>query len=514
MTDAAIVGTGPNGLAAAVTLSRAGLKVSLFEAADTIGGGLRTTPLFDSNVVHDICAAVHPRAAASAFFRQFDLPARGVRLLQPDLPYAHPLPGGHATAAWRSLTRTADHLGPDGPRWARLMGPLAARSPAVVDLVLSHHRALPRDITAGALFASRVLAHATSHTPFTTQRAQALLTGVAAHSVGKLPSLPAAAVALLLAHTAHSSGWPLPEGGSARIADAMAADITAHGGVFHTGQRVKDLAEVGHFPLVLLDVGPNEFLAIGGKRLPGRYSRALRRYRYGPGAAKADFLVTGPIPWTNPLVGQAGTVHLGGTHADIVRQETVTAAGRCVDDPFVLVVDPAITDPSRAVPGKRPVWAYAHVPHGDTRDPVDLIRHRIEAYAPGFTDTIIASRGLSAAQYETYNPNYVGGDITSGAMTLRQSLARPTARWDPYTTPLPGVFLCSAATPPGPSVHGMCGHLAALSALRRHHGIRTPPSLTPDFADGPPKAQGKHPCNTRARRPSGRRARWISDHQT
>ncbi|MCS0600548.1 NAD(P)/FAD-dependent oxidoreductase [Streptomyces sp. LP11] len=479
MTDAAIVGTGPNGLAAAVTLARAGLEVVLHEQADTPGGGLRSTSLFDSAVVHDICSAVHPMAGASAFFRSFDLPARGVRLLQPDIPYAHALPDGHAAAAWRSITRTAEHLGADGPRWTRLLGPLAERSTAVVDLLLSDQRSLPRDLRVPALLAPRILAHATNRTPFTTAEARALLTGVAAHAVGKLPSMASAAVALLLAHTAHSSGWPLPEGGSIRIADALIADITAHGGTLHTSHHVKDLAELGDVPLVLLDVSPREFLTIAGDRLPPAYRRRLRRYRYGPGAAKADFLVSEPIPWTNPLLRQAGTVHLGGPHTDIIGQENATAAGRQVPDPFTLVVDPAVTDPTRASGHKRPVWAYAHVPNGDTRDPVGMIRARIEAYAPGFTDTITASRGLSAAQYETYNPNYVGGDIASGALTLRQSLARPTPRRDPYTTPLRGVYLCSASTPPGPSVHGMCGHLAALSALRRHHGIRTSPDLSP-----------------------------------
>jgi len=479
VTDAAVVGTGPNGLAAAVTLARAGLRVTLFEKADTIGGGLRTAPLFDSDVVHDVCSAVHPMAAASRFFRAFDLPARGVRLLQPAIPYAHPLPQGRAAAAWRDLDRTAEHLGVDGPRWTELMAPLAARSSGVVDLLLSGQRSVPPDLRAALLLARRVIAHATARGPFATEEAEALLAGVAAHSVGRLPSLASAAVAMLLGHTAHSTGWPLPEGGSVRIADALAADITAHGGTFHTGHRVRDLAELDGFPLVLLDVGPKEFLALAGRRLPARYRRALQRFRYGPGAAKADFLVSAPIPWRNPLVRRAGTVHLGGTRADIVRQETATAAGRRVDDPFVLVVDPAVTDPTRAVGGRRPVWAYAHVPNGDTRDPVETIRRRIEEYAPGFSDTIVASRGIPAAEYETYNPNYTGGDIGAGAMTLRQSLARPVARWNPYATPLRGVYLCSASTPPGPSVHGMCGYLAALTALRRHHGVRTPPDLSP-----------------------------------
>ncbi|WP_424216404.1 phytoene desaturase family protein (plasmid) [Streptomyces sp. BI20] len=479
MSDAAVVGTGPNGLAAAVTLARAGLRVTLFEQAPTIGGGLRSTPLFDSEVVHDICSAVHPMAAASAFFRAFDLPARGVRLLQPEMPYAHPLPGGHAVAAWRDLARTAGALGADADRWTRLMRPLVDRSQAVVDLLLSDQRSVPRDPVAALRFATRVLAHAGPRSPFTTPEARALFTGVAAHAVGPLPSLTGAAVGLLLGHTAHADGWPLPEGGSVRIAEAMAADVTAHGGVFHTDRRVRDLRELTGFPLVVLDVGPKEFLALAGDRLPARYRAALERYRHGPGAAKVDFLVSEPVPWTNPLVRRAGTVHLGDHHEDMLRAESATAAGRPVADPFTLVVDPAVTDPTRAVGGKRPVWAYAHVPHGDTRDLTETVRRRIEAHAPGFGDTVLASRAVPAARFEAYNPNYVGGDISAGAMTPRQLLIRPAARVDPHTTPLPGVYLCSAATPPGPSVHGMCGHHAALSALRREHGVRTAPDLGP-----------------------------------
>ncbi|MEV7616408.1 NAD(P)/FAD-dependent oxidoreductase [Streptomyces sp. NPDC089799] len=483
--DAAIVGTGPNGLAAAVTLARAGLRVVLYEQAATIGGGLRTEALFDSEVRHDICSAVHPMAAASPFFRAFDLPGRGVPLLQPDMPYAHPLGGGRAAAAWRSLARTAEGLGADGPRWARLMGPLVQRSEAVVELLLSDLRTLPSDPVAALRLATRVLAHSLPRSPLRTPEARALLTGVAAHAVGPLPSPPAAAVAMLLGHTAHSTGWPLPEGGSDRIAAALTEDITAHGGEFRTGHRVKDLAELDGVPLVLLDVGPKEFLSLAGDRLPPRYRRALGRYRYGPGAAKADFLVDGPIPWADPHSGRAGTVHLGGDAAAIARQERAVAAGDPGSAPFVLVVDPAVTDPSREVRGRRPVWAYAHVPHGDTRDPVDLVRRRIEEYAPGFGDTVIAARGRSAAAFEAYNPNYVGGDIAAGALTLRQSLARPTPRLDPYATPLPGVYLCSAATPPGPSVHGMCGHLAALAALRRRHDVHEAPDLSPSSSPEP-----------------------------
>ncbi|PZH14276.1 dehydrogenase [Streptomyces sp. NTH33] len=483
MTDAdvAIVGTGPNGLAAGVTMARAGLRVELYEAAGTIGGGLRSEALFDDRIVHDICSAVHPMAAASPFFREFDLAARGVELLHPEISYAHPLDGGRAGLAHRDLDTTCAGLGPDGERWRRLMEPLLARSEGVVDLLLSHQRSLPRDLVAAGRLALRVLAHGsrTQAGGFTTEEAPALLTGVAAHGVGKLPSLACAAVAMLLGHLAHGTGWPVPRGGSVRIAEALADDITAHGGTFHTGHRVTSLKELAGARAVLLDTSAKGLLEIAGDELPHRYARALERFRYGPAAAKVDFLVSEPIPWANPDVGRAGTVHLGGVRAEMVRQETSTARGIGSDQPFVLLVDPAVADPGRALPGKRPVWAYAHVPNGDDRDPVELVRSRIERYAPGFGDTVLEQRGVPGAEYETYNPNYVGGDIGSGAMTLRQSIARPTARLDPYTTPLPGVFLCSSATPPGPGVHGIPGCLAARSALRRRFGIRAAPYLGP-----------------------------------
>ncbi|WP_119727975.1 phytoene desaturase family protein [Thermomonospora amylolytica] len=477
--DAVIVGTGPNGLAAAVTLARAGLAVELYEQHDTIGGGLRTVSLFDPDVRHDVCSAVHPMAAASPFFREFGLQERGVELIRPEIAYAHPLPGGRAALAAADLDRTCAGLGADGERWRRLMAPLVARGHGVVDLIMSAPRPRPSDPVAAALFALRVPRLAAGSGPFTGQEARALLAGVAAHLVGPLPSPAGAAVALLLGHLAHGTGWPLPRGGSGRIADALAADIRAHGGVLHTGRRITDLGELPRAKAVLLDVAPKGLLALAGDRLPHRYRRALGRFRYGPGAAKVDFLVSEPVPWAAPEVAAAGTVHLGGTQEEVFRAETATARGRRVDEPFVLVVDPAAVDPSRAIPGKRPVWAYAHVPNGDPRDPVDIVRRRIEAYAPGFTDTIIAARGVPAARMEDHNPNYVGGDISAGAMTLRQALLRPTPRLDPYRTPLPGVYLCSASTPPGPGVHGMSGHLAALSALRREFGVRNPPPPSP-----------------------------------
>ncbi|WP_329339010.1 NAD(P)/FAD-dependent oxidoreductase [Streptomyces sp. NBC_00663] len=481
MPDAVIVGTGPGGLAAGVTLARAGLRVDLYEGAAEIGGGLRTTSLFDDEIVHDICSAVHPTASASPFFREFDLAARGVDLLTPEISYAHPLDDGPAALAHRDLDTTCDRLGPDGRRWRALMRPLLDHSRGLTEFVLSGQRALPRDPKALLLLARGMLAHGVPPArAFTGEPARALLTGVAAHGVGRLPSPATAAVALLLGHLAHSAaGWPLPRGGSARIADALAADITAHGGRFHTGRTITDLRELGRARAVLLDIAPKGLLQLAAGRLPARYVRALDSFRYGPGAAKVDFLVSEPVPWTDPAVGRAGTVHLGGTQAEMFRQETRTARGLTSEEPFVLLVDPAVTDPSRARPGRRPLWAYAHVPNGDDRDPAAAVRARIERWAPGFGDTVLAQRSVSASELEAYNPNYVGGDIAAGAMTLAQSVLRPTPRLDPYRTPLPGVYLCSAATPPGPGVHGMTGYLAALSALRREFGIRTAPPLGP-----------------------------------
>ncbi|MGW3951216.1 phytoene desaturase family protein [Streptomyces sp. NPDC004752] len=476
--DVAVVGSGPNGLAAAVTMARAGLTVHVHEQAATVGGGLRGEALFDSAIRHDACAAVHPMAAASAFFRDFDLPARGVALLQPPIGYAHPLDRGASAFAYRDLTETCDRLGPDGPRWRRLMEPLVRHSTGVTDFLLSDLRHLPQDSAVPLLLGPRMLGHRLRVDGLRTEAARALLTGVAAHAKGRLPSLPAAAIALLLGHLAHATGWPLPRGGSVRIAEALTNDLRAHGGRLHTGHRVTDLAELDA-PVIMLDTTPNGLLALTGDRLPPRYRRAVHHFRYGPGAAKADFLVSEPIPWADPEVGRAGTVHLGGTRAETLASENAAARGEACEEPFVLLVDPAVTDPGRAVGGRRPVWAYAHVPNGDTRDPVPLITRRIERYAPGFADTVMAAQGMPAADYETYNPNYPGGDIGAGAVTLTQAVLRPVPAWNPYRTPLPGVYLCSASTPPGPGVHGMCGHLAARAALQREFHMTTTPYLGP-----------------------------------
>jgi phytoene dehydrogenase-like protein len=479
--DAVVVGSGPNGLAAGVILARAGLRVEIREGAPDFGGGLRSKSLFDSEVVHDVCSAVHPMAVAARFFREFDLEAREVGLCRPEIAYGHPLDGGRAGLAYQSLDRTCAHLGPDGARYRWLLEPLVRHSQALVDGLFSDQRRLPADPLALLRLPTRALAQGTPAVKhlFSYDIAPAMLAGIAAHAIGRLPSLASGVTTLLLGHLAHATGWPLPRGGSSRIAGALADDFLDHGGILHTGSPVTDLRELAEVPAVLLTVGPRGLLDLAGRWLPSRYRRQLESYRYGPAAAKVDFLVSEPIPWADPELRRAGTVHLCGDQAAVFASETATAQGKRPDNPFVLLSEPMVADPSRGTRGKRPVWAYCHVPNGDPVDPVELIRRQIERFAPGFSDTILASHGTTAPQLAAYNPNYVGGDIATGEVGIRQLLARPVPRWDPYRTPLDGVYLCSAATPPGPGVHGMCGYFAAKSVLRREFGIRELPSLAP-----------------------------------
>ncbi|HJQ45058.1 MAG TPA: NAD(P)/FAD-dependent oxidoreductase [Amycolatopsis sp.] len=481
-SDAIVVGSGPNGLAAAVILARAGLRVELAEGAFGLGGGLRSQTLFDDGVVHDHCSAVHPMAAASRFFREFDPAARGVESCHPEVAYGHPLDGGRAGLAFRSLERTCDELGADGRRYGALLRPLVTHSQSSVDAMLSDHRSLPSDPRGSLALPLRILLQGTgfSRHMFNGDAAPAMLAGLAGHGIGRLPSLPAAGVILLLGHLAHTTGWPIVRGGSRRLANALADDFLAHGGIVHTGAPVTDLRELAPFRAVVLDVGPRNLLDIAGSLLPSGYRRRLERYRYGPGAAKVDFLVSEPIPWANPGLRGAGTVHLCGNQAEVYASENATVRGERLARPFVLLSEPMVADETRGLPGKRPVWTYCHVPHGDPVDPAEAIRWQIERFAPGFSDTVLAHRTTTAPQQAEHNPNYVGGDIAVGALTLPQILARPVARWNPYQTPLKGVYLCSAATPPGPGVHGMCGYYAAKSVLRTEFGITELPSLAPD----------------------------------
>jgi phytoene dehydrogenase-like protein len=474
-----VVGSGPNGLAAALILSRAGLDVEVHEAAAQIGGGMRTAEMTGSGFRHDVCAAVHPMALASPFFRAFDLAAHGVRLLQPDVAFAHPLDGARAGLAWRDLDRTAESLGRDGRAWRALLGPVVSRWQAVVATTMSDFRHLPaaRDAGAAARFAAAVLEQGSPlwNARFRDDVAPALLTGVSAHAITQPRALPAAGAGLMLTALAHAVGWPLPLTGSQAIADALAADVRASGGRILPGHRITDLAELPRARAVVLNLSPAGVLALAGDRLPARYARWLRSFRYGGAACKVDFALAGPVPWAVPDCGRAGTLHLVGTRAQALAAERSVAAGRHAERPYVLAVQPGVVDPTRAPDGQHTLSTYAHVPNGSPADVTGAVADQIERFAPGFRDLVLASHAVPADQARHDNPNYVGGDIAAGAMTVRQTALRPVPAWDPYAVPLPGVYICSASAPPGPGVHGMAGVHVARRVLRRQFGIRADP---------------------------------------
>jgi len=470
--DAVVVGSGPNGLAAAVTLTGAGLRVLVIEGSDAVGGGCRTAEITLPSYRHDLCSAAHPLALASPFFRSFDLPSRGVRLCSAEVEIAHPLDGGRAAVVTRDVAETAAGLGPDEAAYRRLFGPLAERAGEITATVLSDLRRPPRRPLAVAgygLLAVRSAARAASR--FRGQEARALLAGLCGHAMMPLSRPATAGAGLYLGLLAHSAGWPVVAGGSGAITQAMARYVRDGGGSIETGRWVRSLRELPAATAVLLDVSPRALVAIAGDRLPPRYRAALTRFRYGNGIFKADYALAGPVPWANPDCRRAATLHLGGSFEEIARSEAEVAAGRHPDSPYVLVAQPGVADPGRAPAGGQVLWAYCHVPAGSSADVSHAIEAQIERFAPGFRDLVLARATRTAAEQEAANPNCVGGDIAAGLMTLRQTFLRPAARWNPYRTPLRGVYLCSSSTPPGPGVHGRCGELAARSALRDVFGI-------------------------------------------
>jgi len=477
MVDAVVVGSGPNGLAAAVILVRAGLEVEVYESGESVGGGCRTAELTLPGYRHDVCAGAHPMALASPFFRAFDLAAHGVELLTPEISYAHPLDGGTAGLAWRDLDRTAAGLGRDGAAWRRLFGPLVRDWQEVVELAMSDLRHPPLHAAAGVRFGRRLLEQASPlwGMRFRDDAAPAMLTGIAAHAIVPPPAFSAAGVAMLLGALAHVGGWVIPRGGSQAIVESLAAEIEKSGGRIVTGHRVDSLDEFRSARTILLDTAPTELLRLAGDRLPARYAAQLHRVRYGGAACKVDFALSGPVPWRADGCGLAGSLHVVGTRAEAVAAEKAVAAGQYADRPYVLVIQPGVVDDSRAPQGHHTLYAYAHVPNGSTRDVSQDVIAQIERFAPGFRELILAKHVRTAAQMPAYNANYVGGDISAGAMTLRQTVLRPTPRWNPYSTPLPGVYFCSSATPPGPGVHGMSGLHAAHHALRTRFGIAEDP---------------------------------------
>jgi phytoene dehydrogenase-like protein len=477
--DAVVVGSGPNGLAAAVTLAAAGLRVLVVEGAATIGGGCRTEELTLPGFWHDVCSAAHPLAAASPFFRRFGLTGRGVRFVCPEVAFAHPLDGGQAAVVTRSVAATAAGLGEDAAAYRRLMQPMAAGGGALAATVLSPVRRPPASYPAGLAVLGRygLRSAAAVARRFGSPQARALFAGAAAHAMIPLDAAPTGGAGLILTGLAHVTGWPLVAGGSARITEALAAALQAAGGRIETGRWVRSLADLPPARAVLLDVAPRSFLAIAGGRLPPRYRSALARFRYGAGIFKADYALAGPVPWLEDSCWRAGTLHLGGSFEEIAASEAAVAARRHPDTPYVLVTQPCVADPGRAPAGRHTLWAYCHVPAGSDVDMAARVEAQIERFAPGFRHLVLARATRTAAREEALNPNYVGGDIAAGMLTVRQTLLRPVPRWNPYRTPVRGVYLCSSSTPPLPGVHGRCGEVAALTALRDVFGVHRPPDL-------------------------------------
>ena len=467
--DAVVVGAGPNGLAAAITIARAGRSVVVYEAAPTPGGGARSAELTLPGFSHDPCSAIHPTALASPFLRSLDLARLGVEWIHSPAPLAHPLEGGHAAVLELSVAETAAGLGADGPAWRRTYGPLVRAADGLVPELMGPVVHLPRHPLALARFGLPGLRSASGfgRSTFAGEEARALFAGLAAHSMVALDRPLTASFGLVFGLFGHVFGWPMARGGSQRITDALVATLRELGGEIVTDNRVGSIAELPPARAVLFDVTPRQLVAIAGDRLPAAYRRRLEGYRYGPGTFKIDWALSGPVPWVADGPRRAATVHLGGTLDEIAAAEADVAAGRHPDRPFVLFVQQTPFDPSRAPAGWHTAWAYCHVPNGSTVDMTVRIEDQVERYAPGFRDLVIARSVRDPAALEAYDENYVGGDINGGLQDWRQLIFRPIPRLDPYATGARGIYLCSSSTPPGGGVHGMSGHLAARSALRR-----------------------------------------------
>jgi phytoene dehydrogenase-like protein len=471
--EAIVVGAGPNGLAAAIVLARAGLAVKVYEAAGAPGGGTRSAELTLPGFVHDPCSAIHPTALASPFFRSIDLAARGVEWAFPPAAIAHPLGDERAALLDGSWERTADSLGRDADAWRRLFAPLARDAERLVPSLLGPVIRFPRHPLALARFGLPAMLPVASlaRLRFRDDAARALIGGIGAHSMLALTAPFSGAFALALGLFAHAYGWPMARGGSGAIADVLVAELRALGGEIVTDRRIASLAELEPARAVLFDLAPRQIVAIAGERLGGRTRRRLERFRHGPGVFKIDWALDGPIPWTAPDARRAGTVHLGGLLPELVESEAAVGRGQHADRPFVLLAQQTLFDPSRAPAGKHTAWAYCHVPNGSTVDMTRQIEDQVERFAPGFRDLVLASATRSAAEMEAYDANYVGGDINGGLQDWRQLLFRPIPSLDPYHLG-EGLYVCSSSAPPGGGVHGMCGWHAARSALRREFGRR------------------------------------------
>jgi len=466
--DAIVVGSGPNGLAAAITLAQQGWRVQVLEAKETIGGGMRTAELTLPGFRHDICSAIHPLGMGSPFFQSLDLGAYGLEWIQPELPLAHPFEDGTAVELHQSLDATKSGLGRDGVAYGRLLGPIVRNWDAVAQEFLGPLR-LPRHPLVMAQFGLRALwpAKITAQVLFREDRSRAFFAGLAAHAIMPLEWPTTSAFGLMLGALGHVVGWPLPRGGSQAIADAMAAYLADLGGEIVTGHEVISLRELPPARAILLDVTPRQVVQLAGDQLPAKYRRQLNKYRYGQGVFKIDWALSEPIPWRAKACRRAGTVHIGATLDEICASEQAAWRGEHNEKPYTLVTQQSLFDGTRAPAGQHTGWAYCHVPHGSTKDMTAVIEKQIERFAPGFRDCILARQTMTAQDFQRYNPNYIGGDINGGVQNWRQLFTRPVPRLDPYSTPLPNLFLCSSSTPPGGGVHGMCGFYAAQSVLKR-----------------------------------------------
>jgi phytoene dehydrogenase-like protein len=464
--DAIVVGAGPNGLAAAIELARAGHSVCIFEANEMAGGGVRSTDLTLPGFVHDICSAVHPLAAGSPFFSKLPLTQYGLEFINPPAPLAHPFDDGTAVLLHRSVEMTADGLEPDAKTYRKLMGPFVENWDDLADDLLGPLR-IPRHPLKVARFGFYGIRSARSlvQSLFRDKRARALFGGLAAHSFLSLDRLTTSAFALVLATLAHVIGWPIARGGSQKIADALVAHFRDLGGDIFTGVRVKSLAELPRAKVVMCDVTPRQLLRMTAHELPAGFRHKLQRYRYGPGAFKIDWALRGPVPWKAVECFQAATIHLGGSFEEISASESAAWRGEHSDNPFVIVCQPTLFDPTRAPQGQHTLWAYCHVPNGSTVNITERIENQIERFAPGFRDQVLDKNVMSPAKLEEHNANLIGGDINGGVQDLRQLFMRPTSRT--YSTPLKWLYICSSSTPPGGGVHGMCGYHAARAALRQ-----------------------------------------------
>ncbi len=463
--DAVVVGSGPNGLSAAITLQHAGLSVLLVEAKDTIGGGLRSAELTLPGFVHDICSAVHPLAAGSPFLQSLPLTDHGLEFIYPPVAAAHPFDTGQAVGLSGSFTDTAATLGIDKQEYIDLMRPMVRDWPTMAADILGPLR-FPKHPYNMARFGLDALPPVTQLAKrFKTMEVKGLLAGMAAHSIQPLTNLATSAIALVLMTAGHLRGWPIPRGGSQTIADALASYFRSLGGTIETGRPIRGLGQLPPSKAVLLDVTPKQLLEIAESRFSPLYKQQLRRYRYGMGVFKIDWALDGPIPFTAPECRQAGTIHLGNTLREIVSAEQMTVEGELPEKPFVLLAQQSLFDDSRAPAGKHTAWAYCHVPNGSTADRTEAIEQQVERFAPGFRDLIIGRHTMNTQQVEAYNPNYIGGDINGGIIDIRQLYTRPVIGVSPYRTSAPGIYVCSSSTPPGGGVHGMCGYHAARRAL-------------------------------------------------